>query len=298
MREYTTAIQTSSPFRHYPNEKLTQEAAAVPRTVRLSQLDHLLLGIINRVLIVSGLLLYRYLEMAGLENVTLDDIRGCLRRLADNGYLNRMRFQTSTGQSNLQVYTLSDHGRKAVEGTGRSALRSGYVDRMDSLHAKRQLAALQFVIGQGYVPDSPYMAFGRLVRAVDDTTGNRLFRPQAVVQTEDKTVFVEAVRRAGGAAEDLIRKLNRIQDTLGGGQLNLTGPENYEVVVVAEDNSHMYQLMQELAGKLPGGFSFRLYFSNDQNTYFQNRKLYMLPEKQNVSFKLPTMLAELFGIRN
>ena len=298
MRDYTTALQGNSPFRHYPNEKLTQEAAAAPRMVRLSELDYLLLGIINRVLIATSLLLYLYLEAAGLKNATVDDIRGCLRRLADSGYLNRMRFRTATGQSNLQVYTLSEHGRKAVESSGRSALRSGYVDRMDALHAKRQLAALQFVIGQGYITESPYMAFGRLVRAVNDTTGNRLFRPQAVVQTRDKTLFVEAVRNTPGAPADLVRKLNRIRDTLTGGQLNLTGPENYEVVVVAEDSGHMSRLMQELNEKLTGTLPFRLYFTNDQNTYFRNRKLYMLPERQNISFKLPKIVAELFGIRN
>lgn len=297
MTEYRNSQPGTSPFQFYPNERLVEVNAGTPHTIRLSELDRLLLGVINRVLIITSLLAYRYLEAAGLENVGLDDIRSCLRHLADNGYLNRLQFQTPTGQSNLQVYTLGELGRRTVESAGRTVLRAGYVDRMDSLHAKRQLAALQFVIAQGYVPEAAHTAFGRLVREIDDPTGNHLFRPQAVVQAKEKIVFVEAVRTNNGAVDDLVRKLKRINGTLAsGGPLNLTGPKNYVVVIVAESYQNMTQLMQELTGRMHGKFSFKMYFTNDQDTFRKNGRLYELPERQGFGYKLTGKLAELFGL--
>lgn len=296
MTEYKTVQAGASPFQFYPMERLVEANTGSPNAIRLSELDRLLLGIINRVLIITGLLAHRYLEAAGLQDVSLEDIRACLRRLADNGYLNRFRFQTPTGHSNLQVYTLGELGRRAVETRGRSLLRTGYVDNMDSLHAKRQLAALQFVIAQGYVTEATHTSFGRLVRATYDPAGNHLFRPQAVVQLEEKTIFVEAVRNSGGAAEELVCKLNRINDTLSGGTpLNLTGAETYEVVVVAESHSHMTRLMEELEDRLRGKLSFRLHFTNDQDTFCRNGRLYALPEKRYFGGKFTEKLAGLFG---
>ena len=297
MTEYRNSVPERSPFQFYPNERLIAEDAGSPADIRLSDLDRLVLGAINRLVIVTSLLLHRYLISAGLENTTVEDIRTCLRRLTDNGYLNRLRFQTPTGQSNLRVYTLGELGRDVIHDSGRKALRSGYVDRMDSVHAKRQLAALQFVIGQGYVPAAAYTAFGRLVRAMDDPTGERLFRPQAIVTTQEKTVFVEAVRKSAGSVGELVRKLNRIQATLGSQRpLNLTGPENYEVVIVAQSYQHMRELMEELDNRLQRKFCFTLYFTSDQETFHQTGKLYTLPEKRSFGYKLPGKLAELFGL--
>lgn len=296
MAEYKTVQTGTSPFQFYPGERLVEANTGLPNPIHLSELDRLLLGIINRVLIVTGLLAYRYLEAAGSQNISLDDVRACLRRLADNGYLNRLRFRTSSGQSNLQVYTLGELGRQAVESAGRTVLRAGYVDRMDSIHAKRQLAALQFIIAQGYVTEAEHTAFGRLVRDIHDPAGNRLFRPQAVVQMKDKTTFVETVRKNGGSTEELVCKLKRINDTLASsGPLNLTESENYEVVIVAESHSHMTQLMQELAGKLQKNCSFQLRFTNDQDTFYRNRRLYALPEKRSFGIRLSDKLAELMG---
>lgn len=296
MTQNKNAQMGSTPFQFYPNERLVEVSAGSPSPIRLSELDRLLLGIINRVLIITGLLAYRYLEAAGLQNINLDDIRACLRRLADHGYLNRLRFQTSIGHSNLQVYTLGDLGRQAVESAGRTVLRAGYVDRMDSLHAKRQLAALQFIIAQGYATEAEHTAFGRLVRDIHDPAGNRLFRPQAVIQTREKTVFVEAVRNSSGSVDELVCKLKRINNTLASSSpLNLTESEVYEVVIVAESHSHMTQLMQELAGKLQGKCSFQLRFTNDQDTFYRNRRLYALPEKRYFGGKFTEKLAGLLG---
>lgn len=294
MAEYRTVQTDTSPFQFYPSERLVEANTGRPNPIHLSELDRLLLGIINRVLIVTGLLAYRYLESAGSQKISLDDIRACLRRLADNGYLNRLRFQTSAGQSNLQVYTLGELGRQAVESAGRSVLRAGYVDRMDSLHAKRQLAALQFIIAQGYVTEAEHTAFGRLVRDIHDPAGNHLFRPQAVVQTKEKTVFVEAVRQNSSAVDDLVRKLKRINGTLASGDsLNLTGFGSYEVVIVAESCQHMTFLMEELEGRLREKLCFKLSFTNDQDTFCQNKRLYSLPEKQHFGGKFAEKLAEL-----
>ena len=155
---------------------------------------------------------------------------------------------------------------------------------------------MQFVIAQGYVTEAEHTAFGRLVRDIHNPAGNRLFRPQAVVQTREKTVFVEAVRSSSGSVDELVCKLKRINDTLASGSpLNLTESEGYEVVIVAESHSHMTQLMQELAGKLQGKCGFQLRFTNDQDTFYRNRRLYALPEKRSFGIRLSDKLAELMG---
>lgn len=286
----------SSPFRYYPNEQLEEVRAAIPGQIRLSELDQLVLGVINRVLVATSLLLHRYLEDAGLKNTTVDDIRGCLRRLADNGYLTRLRFHTPDGQSNLQVFTLAELGREEIRRRGRNTLRLGYLERMDSIHAKRQLAALQFVIGHGYVPEAAKTSYGRLVRDLRDSTGSHLFRTQAVVQAMDKTIFVEAVRDYPGATEELKKKLKRIRATINSDLLNLTGSQNYEVAIVAECYPHMKRLMQELDGGLPADLRSKLVFANDQDTFFRNKQLHRLPERKNLAGGFWTKWENLFGL--
>lgn len=286
----------SSPFRYYPNERLEEVRTCIPSRIRLGELDQLVLGVINRVLVVTSLLLYRYLEAAGLQDATVDDVRGCLRRLADNGYLTRLRFHTPGGQSNLQIFTLAELGREEIRRRGRNTPRLGYLEHIDSIHAKRQLAALQFVIGQGYVPEAAQTSYGRLIRDLRDDTGSHLFRTQAVVQTREKTIFVEAVRDCPGAMEELKKKLKRIRATINSDLLNLTGSQNYEVVIVAECHPHMKRLMRELDGILPGDLRDKLVFSNDQDTFARSQRLYRLPKNQESKYTLPHKLARLFGL--
>lgn len=286
-----------SPFCYYPGEHLEEVRSTIPTKIRLSELDQLILAVINRCLVVTTLLLHRYLEDAGLKGTTPDDIRGCLRRLADNGYLSRLRFQTPDGQSNLQVFTLAELGREEIRRRGRNTLRLGYLERMDSIHAKRQLAALQFIIGQGYVPLSSQTSYGRLVRDLRDATGSRLFRTQAAVQGKDKTVFVEAVRDCPGATEELKKKLKRIRATLSSDLLNLTGFRNYELVIVAESYQHMKHLMEELDRVLPADFRGRVVFTNDQDTFFRTQRLHRLPERRSFTGTFPAKIAGLFGLQ-
>lgn len=295
MAEYRTMQTGTSPFRFEPGERLVEANTGSPNTIRLSELDRLLLGVINRVLIVNGSLAHRYLEEAGMRESSLEDIRACLRRLADNGYLNRLRFRTAQGQSSLQAYTLAELGRRALENGGRIALRTGYVEHMDSLHAKRQLAALQFVIAHGYVPDAARTSYGRLIRELQDATGSHLFRSQAVIRTQEKTVFVEVVRDNPGSSEELARKLERIQATLrDGNRLNLMTEGEFEVVVVAESYPHMTRLMGEVEAAVPPNLRESLFFTNDQDTFFRSGRLNVLPEKRNTAGKILGKLVDFF----
>lgn len=296
MNNNFNSVGSGSPFRYYPNERLEEVRTTIPRQIRLSELDQLILAVINRCLVVTSLLLHRYLEDAGLKDTTADDIRGCLRRLSDNGYLTRLRFHTPDGQSNLQVYTLAELGREEIRRNGRNTLRLGYLQRMDSIHAKRQLAALQFVIGQGYVPESSRTSYGRLVRDLRDTTDSHLFRSQAVIQAHNKTIFVEAVRDYPGATEELKKKLKRIRATINSDLLNLTESQNYEVVIVAECHPHMKRLMQEVDGAVSADLRSRLVFTNDQDTFFRNKQLHRLPERQNLAGGFWTKWEKLFGL--
>ena len=287
----------ASPFRYYPNERLEEVRTAAPSQIRLSELDHLVLGVINRTLVTTSLLLHRYLESAGLMNTTVENIRGCLRRLADNGYLNRRRFYTPDGQSNLQVFTLAEPGREEIRSRGRKTPRLGYLEHMDSIHAKRQLAALQFVIGHDYVAEAAQTAYGRLVRDLQDTTGSHLFRPQAVIQAEGKTIFVEAVRDNPGAVEELMKKLKRFRATMNSDEINLSGSRNYELVIVAESYPHMKAVMQELDGNIPADLQNRLVFVNDQDTFFRNKRRFRLPERRSFVGTVSVKIAELLGLQ-
>ena len=285
-----------SPFRYFPDEEMEAVKTGTPGQIRLSELDQLVLGVTNRVLLVTGLLLHRYLEEAGLKNTTLDDIRGCLRRLADHGYLTCLRFHAPEGQANLRVYTLAEPGREEIRRRGRTTPRLGYLENMDSIHAKRQLAALQFIIGQGYVPEAAKTSFGRLVRDLRDKTRSHLFRTQAVIQTREKNIFVEVVRDYPGATEELKRKIKRIRATAASDLLNILGPQNWELVIVAESCAHMHQLMQELDRDIPAELRNSVVFTNDQDTFACSRQLHRLPERRSFGSLFPAKLAGFFGL--
>jgi len=268
---FNAAIEKKSPFAAYNGERLNMVSAnPAACTVRLTDLDELILLTINQMLITTAHLLDRHLHNLGLEGVQIDDIRTALARLSESGFLTKYEFVTPVSKAYSRVYTLGQCGQEFVKSRGQRLRMTGYIASLDALHAKRLLASLQYVISRKYSRTAESVTVAGVVVEQKKEAGaetDRIFRPQVTVQCSDHTVFVDAVRRTHRAAEELADKLTRMDETLRCSRyLNISVKADVYVVIVCESTQHMAEVMEEL-DEYRLKLCYKLWFTNDAEVF-------------------------------
>lgn len=268
---YDTNSGKKSPFAVYSTERLTFLGSnASTHDVELNDVDKLVTLSVNEMLVATSKLLHTYLVQLGLKSVDIDDIRASLKKLSGAGYLTKMEFTSPTGKSLNKVYSLDTRGQAFVKSKGKHPMLSAYIYGLDATGVKRILSALQFVISQNYISKAKSIAIASVVAERgnrDATESAHIFRPNATVRFEDKTVFVESVRRSPANEDELLNKLNRMDDCLKHSKyLNVSVNDTVKVVVVCEDCEHMDSVYRAI--KASGTrFCFELIFTNDSDVY-------------------------------
>lgn len=295
------ATEKKSPFAVYPGEKLSVMNIGVSDNTftRLSDIDQLVMVAINEILVATGLLLHKYLLQMGLKNVNIDKIRSSLSKLSDVGYLTKMEFASTESKSLTKVYSLAAKGQAFVKSKGKHPMLSAYIYGLDATGVKRILSALQFVLSQNYISKAKSIAISSVVAERgnrDATESAHIFRTNATVLFEDKTVFVESVRRSPANEDELINKLNRMDDCLKHSKyLNVSVNDTAEVVIVCEDFEHMASVYRAIKAS-ESRFCFDLTFTNDSEVYNQpDNCLYHCKQKKTFFEKTLAAFSRIVG---
>lgn len=268
---FNNASNKKSPFAIYPAERLNIMNEVTRNDIMLmSDLDQLVMVAINEMLLTTCHILHKHLLQLGLKKVEIDEIRTSLAKLSSAGYLTKMEFVSSIGSSYHKVYTLSSKGQIFIRSKGKHPMLSGYIEGLQAAAIKRLLSATQFIVSQNYVSKASSISIAAVVAergSCDANENGHIFRPNAIVQFSDKTVFVESVRRTNNNEQELIRKLKRIDDCLKHSKyLNITVHEPIEVIVVCEDAAHMYSVMSAVESSKFRG-CFKMVFTNDMDVF-------------------------------
>lgn len=267
---YDVGGDKKSPFASYKNERLQIFAGNPSRNVQLNDVDKLVMLAVNEMLLATSKLLHTYLMQLGLKSVDIEGIRTSLKKLSETGYLTKMEFSSPTGKSLSKVYTLGAKGQAFIRESGKHPMLSAYIYELDAVGVKRILSAVQFVLSQNYLSGAKSISIATVVAEKwgrDATESAHIFRPNAIVQIENKTVFVESVRRSPGYKDELVKKLERMDECLKYSRyLNVSVNDNAEVIIVCEDFDHMVEVGAAI--KASGfRFSFDLTFTNDNDVY-------------------------------
>lgn len=254
-----------SPF-SYHSEKLERWSAYEGKPLQLTELEELVLRIVNRVMLITSHLLCEYLEAAGL-NASKDETRKSLARLFDNGYVDMFQFRNCSGHiCGPKVFTVGEFGRKRLHSQGIKPINTHFLEEIDALQVKRQLSALQFIIKEGYVQHAAHTYYCQIVEASNDPA-KRGFRAHALIKTPEKIVCVESVRK--GRVRALSMRLKRMALCFD------SNKKNYEIVVIGENYTAMKRLMNRVDAKLHGPLRNKVFFTSDE----ERHSLYMLPDE-------------------
>ena len=258
--------QKKSIFSAFPMERLNILHPVHPRTLELTLLQSQILLLVNESLVTTAMLLHTRLEHLGIQDCDIATLRKELKKLGDAGYLTKMEFCTPESRSLTKVFALSSQGKEYIRSQGIHPIRTRYVSTLDAVHCKKLLSAQQTLISQGWEHSAQ---IGRMIIeavSMGETTRN-LFRTHAVVEQEDRTIFIESVRAVPGAMDDLLAKLRRMDRTLAlKDRLNLPPAPKVEVLLCCENYAHMEEVISQLISSRLG-FGFTLKFTNDYDTF-------------------------------
>ena len=199
----------------------------------------------------------------------MEEIRHSLSVLSHHNYLKKYIFQNTNGSySATRCYSLSTNGQKHLAYLGLRTNMRGYISNLTSCDIKEILSTHQFLLSQESFNDAGIKIANVVVeRGKDTTITNHIFRTNALVQTEFKTVFVESIRAAEDSENEFMAKLSRIDKTLRESRfLSCTVAPKCELVIVCENPDHR-ELFKEVLEKKRIRPCFDILLTDDVTCY-------------------------------
>lgn len=239
----------TSPFAVYPGERISIREVPSPRHMYITDIDKVILAVTNKYLVLTSRLLQHALKNAGMVGVEQKDLQHRLHMLADAAYLQSARFTNEDGTYAAgMVYSIGYRGRGYLKSTmGVQPRLSGYIAQMDSSTVKRYLSVNQYLI-QTKDYKATEVGHTLLVPEPKKDRPDKIFRAYGMVQEENKTVIVDAVRKDIDK-EYLLERLERMNDTISHRNCNTQVHKTVELVLIAESCEHLKEVNSWLKGK-------------------------------------------------
>lgn len=245
------AACTNSPFMAYMDDRFSFIPPENPRTIPLTDIQKAIILCINELMLCTGVTLFRFLCEIGLtaDNNT---VQKQLKILVTNSYVSKFEFVSEGGgKSAAKAYTVGHKGRGFLMNLNKQTCNVGFIQSLDSVHAKKYLAAAQFVAFSASATDCFCIAQPIFVPSPNGKS-NKIFRSNAMIQSPDgkETAFVEAIRQNVGWQSEMVEKIDRIDDVVNSSKkLNVSIGENKFVILIAESLAHMKNIMSILRTK-------------------------------------------------
>lgn len=244
-----------SPFSIYPGD--SHKLILPLKRTSQAEVDYLLdIGFIgdieNAILTIANNLIYftshqvhQLLELAGIR-VDFKKIQYILKRLKDKSFLRQIEFfseNNSEKKSSFKAYTLGQHGAGIFFARGSKARLQGYIKEMPTANIKKALAANQLLIA---VMQSTNASFESLICVFDkNDSKDNIIRPQAILQSNNETYFIECTRRTDGWVEDFKERLVRYKKVIDHyDTLNVKLSKVPSMIFIAEDFKHMLEIQK------------------------------------------------------
>lgn len=244
-----------SPFSIYPGD--SHKLILPLKRTSQAEVDYLLdIGFIgdieNAILTIANNLIYctshqvhQLLEIAGIRT-DFKKIQYILKKLKDKSFLRQIEFfseNNSEKKSSFKAYTLGQHGAGIFFARGSKARLQGYIKEMPTANIKKALAANQLLIA---VMQSTTASFESLLCVFDkNDSKDNIIRPQAILQSNNETYFIECTRRTDGWVDDFKERLVRYKKVIDHyDTLNVKLSKAPSMIFIAEDFKHMLEIQK------------------------------------------------------
>lgn len=234
-----------SPFMVYIGEQFVEVPPKEYRGhIKPTEIDQFILIMTEKLLVVTSVMLHEAITRLGVGNVTQGDIQKRLRLLTSAEFLSKYDFVSDMGRAASKVYKLNWRGVGYLKSIGIKPRLGEYLMKSDATHIKRILSVGQYVVKQGVDVESYKMCEIVLAPTRNpEIPTHKIFRPQAVIQTTEGTVFVESVRQNQNWQIEILDKLKRISTVMKARTQNIS-IQNPTLVLVAETTQHMKEVME------------------------------------------------------
>ena len=243
----------------------------------IGEVEKMVLVAINNLVFATSLQITTYLNKKGIS-IESQSVARKLTRLKEKSFIKQIEFVSENSTSSYKAYYLGYHGIGLLRALDKKTYSQGYVSEIKTAKIKCLLASNQ-LLTQVMNSDNDFKV-SKII--LNENIRNCIVRPQSILNCNDKTYLIEAVRQTDGWKEEFLNKLARYENVIEHyDNLNVKFSEKPILIVQGESYDHMIEIMNMVKNKSEGVKIDIIYTYDRILLYNLQEAFFSLDEKQN-----------------
>ena len=243
----------------------------------IGEVEKMVLVAINNLVFATSLQITTYLNKKGIS-IESKSVARKLTRLKEKSFIKQIEFVSENSTSSYKAYYLGYHGIGLLRALDKKTYSQGYVSEIKTAKIKCLLASNQ-LLTQVMNSDNDFKV-SKII--LNENIRNCIVRPQSILNCNDKTYLIEAVRQTDGWKEEFLNKLARYENVIEHyDNLNVKFSEKPILIVQGESYDHMIEIMNMVKNKSEGVKIDIIYTYERILLYNLQEAFFSLDEKQN-----------------
>ena len=243
----------------------------------IGEVEKMVLVAINNLVFATSLQITTYLNKKGIS-IESKSVARKLTRLKEKSFIKQIEFVSENSTSSYKAYYLGYHGIGLLRALDKTTYSQGYVSEIKTAKIKCLLASNQ-LLTQVMNSDNDFKV-SKII--LNENIRNCIVRPQSILNCNDKTYLIEAVRQTDGWKEEFLNKLARYENVIEHyDNLNVKFSEKPILIVQGESYDHMIEIMNMVKNKSEGVKIDIIYTYDRILLYNLQEAFFSLDEKQN-----------------
>ena len=243
----------------------------------IGEVEKMVLVAINNLVFATSLQITTYLNKKGIS-IESKSVARKLTRLKEKSFIKQREFVSENSTSSYKAYYLGYHGIGLLRALDKKTYSQGYVSEIKTAKIKCLLASNQ-LLTQVMNSDNDFKV-SKII--LNENIRNCIVRPQSILNCNDKTYLIEAVRQTDGWKEEFLNKLARYENVIEHyDNLNVKFSEKPILIVQGESYDLMIEIMNMVKNKSEGVKIDIIYTYDRILLYNLQEAFFSLDEKQN-----------------
>ena len=243
----------------------------------IGEVEKMVLVAINNLVFATSLQITTYLNKKGIS-IESKSVARKLTRLKEKSFIKQIEFVSENSTSSYKAYYLGYHGIGLLRALDKKTYSQGYVSEIKTAKIKCLLASNQ-LLTQVMNSDNDFKV-SKII--LNENIRNCIVRPQSILNCNDKTYLIEAVRQTDGWKEEFLNKLARYENVIEHyDNLNVKFSEKPILIVQGESYDHMIEIINMVKNKSEGVKIDIIYTYDRILLYNLQEAFFSLDEKQN-----------------
>ena len=243
----------------------------------IGEVEKMVFVAINNLVFATSLQITTYLNKKGIS-IESKSVARKLTRLKEKSFIKQIEFVSENSTSSYKAYYLGYHGIGLLRALDKKTYSQGYVSEIKTAKIKCLLASNQ-LLTQVMNSDNDFKV-SKII--LNENIRNCIVRPQSILNCNDKTYLIEAVRQTDGWKEEFLNKLARYENVIEHyDNLNVKFSEKPILIVQGESYDHMIEIMNMVKNKSEGVKIDIIYTYDRILLYNLQEAFFSLDEKQN-----------------